>query len=202
MLVVVSNAVPVQGEAGLIRALFDAGLEVFHLRKPGYTEMELNALLRSIHPDCYPRIALHQHHGVADAFGIKRLHFTEQKRLQTDFTNDIKDGKTYSTSIHSLADYHELEVCFEYAFLGPVFNSISKSGYQAMKDPELLHVKTQDSKRSLVKLVAIGGITTANCQTTRHYGYDGIAALGAIWQSENPVQNFKNIQQAWNTAGQ
>ncbi|WP_204280099.1 hypothetical protein, partial [Raoultella ornithinolytica] len=44
------------------------------------------------------------------------------------------------------------------------------------------------------KLIAIGGIDEHNCVKAFDMGFTGVAVLGAIWQSTEPVKQFKKLQ--------
>jgi thiamine-phosphate pyrophosphorylase len=188
MLVVISNPSPVTNEASLINQLFDEGLSVFHLRKPGSSLKEITLLLQGIDPLHYSKIALHQHHSAAGNFGINRLHYTEaaRKEMAPETLSNQRPEYSVSTSVHSLSDYRDLPEQFDYAFLGPVFNSISKPGYQA-KD----FVIKKPDKKMYTKLIALGGIDESNCDKAYDMGYDGIALLGAVWNKENKLSAFK-----------
>lgn len=180
-LIVISSPTPVSQEAATINSLFDAGLELLHVRRPGMDAFELETLLQEIYPAHLAKMALHQHHQLAGQFGIRRLHLPEQQRLATSHEqlNELKEqGHILSTSIHALKDHQSLPAYFNYAFYGPVFESISKQGYAPREN-----FKGLEKKKSAVKLVAIGGVTPERIEEVKHWGFDGAAMLGAIWNS-------------------
>lgn len=191
MIVVISSPTPVTKEASLINQLFDEGLPIFHLRKPESSSQELVLLLQEINPIHYSKIALHSHHYMAKSFGINRLHYTEASRKQiTEIDLSEKTTESIlSTSIHSLVDYENLFQQFDYTFLSPVFNSISKPNYQA----QLFDLNTIN-KKTETKLIALGGIDETNCSKAFDMGFDGIALLGSVWNSEDKLKTFKAIQ--------
>lgn len=196
MLIVISNHTPVEQENKLINALFDEGLAVFHLRKPDISRKELNHLLINIDKRHHSKIALHQHHELADYFGTNRLHYTEKDRIDYEgsLINSNMSSFTLSTSIHQLASYISLPAIFDYCFLSPVFNSISKPEYHSLLTPNFtLPLKTK------TKIIALGGISSATIPDVKKFGFDGIAVLGSIWRApEFAVLNFKKIQHEWN----
>lgn len=187
MLIVVSDTGFRSDEAILINALFDEGLQLFHVRKPEASASAIQFLLEGINPVHLSKIALHQQHSLAEIVAIKRLHFPEAIRKKTaaeEWLQLKKRGYTLSTSIHRIEE--EIADVFDYAFFGPVFNSISKKGYTAMAGSTF---NLQPSK-----LVAIGGIDENNCTSALAMGFAGVAVLGAIWQNDEPVKQFKKIQ--------
>jgi thiamine-phosphate pyrophosphorylase len=196
MLIVISSPEPVVREAQYINQLFEAGLQRLHLRKPGIPIGDIRKLLRAIQPVYYERIALHQHHTLAVEFGIQRLHFMETMRERTNeemWQEFVAAGYRLSTSIHSVTAYGALSPLFQYVFLGPVFGSISKAGYKAGDSMRQLPAIANRS----IPLVAIGGVSSSNYRLAMEQGFNGVAVLGAIWQSDQPVQAFKNLTDSY-----
>lgn len=187
---IISSPTPVTKEAALINQLFDVGLPVFHLRKPDSSSQELVLLLQEIDSIHHSKIALHSHHYLAKSFGINRLHYTEASRKQLTDVDFSENDNILSTSVHSIEDFKNLSEHFSYAFLSPVFNSISKPDYEA-KPFDLSSL----NKNRATKLIALGGINENNCTKTYEMGFDGIALLGAIWNSEDGINNYKRISQ-------
>lgn len=186
-LIVISYPESLQGEAEMMNALFKKGLPCLHLRKPGYSEEQLADLLSAIGPEWHGRISLHQHHGLAERFGIRRLHFTETARNAVSAQQLellLTSGFVLSTSIHSQEALRSLPACFRYVFLGPVFDSISKEGYQAALPADF----KLDRSGFPGKVIALGGIRLSNLKTVAEMGFDGAALLGSIWQ--NPDQSL------------
>jgi len=72
-------------------------------------------------------------------------------------------------------------------FLSPVFPSISKAGY-GVNNTVLNELKQKNNP--LIQLIGLGGIHPENCRKVLENGADGIALLGSIWQSNNPLNTF------------
>ncbi|MGY6544732.1 thiamine phosphate synthase [Arthrospiribacter ruber] len=178
-LIVISSPVPVPNEADGIQQLFEAGMELFHLRKPDMDQDAFLKLLAQMDSKYCNRMAIHQHHDLADDFGIKRLHFTEWKRKNTakDELLGLKEkGLKISTSIHDLGLLTSLSH-FDYVFFSPVFDSLSKKGYSSSLESGFKLVKPVGSP----KVMALGGVELKNLSQVKAMGFDGAAVLGAIW---------------------
>lgn len=193
-LIVITQPQMLLGEAAIINQLFANGLVRLHVRKPEATEADLRKLLAEIAPEFRGRIALHQHHQLAEPLGISGLHFTEQNRLSQGeeklgaFQNG---GFTLSTSIHNATDLESLSHCIDYVFFGPVFDSISKQGY-ASKLPATFKLEKYGFPG---KVIALGGIDAKNVQSALDMGFEGIAILGSIWQNPaNAIDQFQQFQ--------
>ena len=202
MLVVISNPTAVADEATIINQLFDEGLEILHVRKPGVTIDEIKLLIQKIKMQYHHRIALHQHHELVVDFGIKRLHYTATNRKEMSDEALIKlkaDNYILSTSIHQVQEYNSLSAVFDYTFFGPVFNSISKPGYTAVIADDFIFTVLENYS----KVVAIGGINATNILKVKEMQFNGAAVLGSIWQKPGEsILQFKALQKAWKQTGQ
>lgn len=186
-------------EAILVNRMFEEGLLLLHVRKPGFSNTQYTQWLSAIDPRYRPRLVLPYalYQGNPEQFTFcKQLHLFEELRLRTDLSEleTLSDqGFIFSTSVHDQEAYRSLPPVFTYTFFGPVFNSISKPGHKAlsMQDKDLRNSKTN------VAAVALGGIDLTNCRTAIAYGFDSVALLGAVWQEPDPVTAFKNIQQCF-----
>jgi thiamine-phosphate pyrophosphorylase len=192
-LIVISDAGAVDNEGWLINNLFMHGLSIFHLRKPLYSIKQIELLLNSIDKQYHGQIALHQHHEMAGGFEIKRLHYTEQLREGLDLRNlqPLKDkGYTLSASIHNAALLPSLK-SFAYVFYGPVFNSISKPGYQG-NVPAGFDLAAYKNKP---KVIALGGIEVSNLDKVKGMNFGGAAVLGTIWKEpEKAIDKFNQLK--------
>ena len=186
MLIVISDSDFKPDEAGIVNELFHAGLDLFHIRKYGTNEESLWELISQVHPENHSKLVLHHNHEWGKEIGLNRFHYSETDRKKWEEENRIgvNNELVYSTSVHNLKDYNELPPHFSYAFLSPVFDSISKEGYKAVKFDLS---KRQNEK---TKLIGLGGIQADNVQQVFEMGFDGAALLGAIWNSDDPVNIF------------
>ena len=191
-MIVITNPIAIANETNTIHALFECGLELLHVRKPHFSEEEMKVFLSKIGLDYRSRLVLHQHHQLAILFGVNRIHFTENAR--TNWSLETKNKQKHfikSTSTHAIADFNKLDCSFEYAFLSPIYQSISKPDYTSD-----LNVRKAITERTnyKTKLVALGGISAQNIEKTFQLGFDSVALLGSIWNTNQPIQNFKLCQ--------
>ncbi|MES2575661.1 MAG: thiamine phosphate synthase [Bacteroidota bacterium] len=190
-MIVITNPIPTANEISTIHALFENGLELLHIRKPDFLEDEIKFFLSKIKSDWKHQLVLHSHHQLASEFGINRIHFTEKTRVETSeesLKNFKKRGFILSTSVHQMIDFEKLSNYFDYAFFGPVFESISKLNYISNLD---FKKELKQKKNSTTALVALGGITSDRIKIALEYGFDDVALLGTIWNSNYPIENFK-----------
>ena len=192
-MVVITNPSSVANEISIIDSLFEEGLSLLHIRKPDFSELEIAQFIHQIKLEFRSKLVLHNHHQLADDFGISRIHFSEKERKNNpDFLARFSKSYRYkSTATHSIEDFNSLENSFDYAFLSPVFTSISKEDYHPKANLfEALKSRTNFN----TKVIALGGIDSENIKKTLENGFDDVALLGTIWNTHNPIKNFKLCQ--------
>lgn len=180
-----------EGALRLLHQMLDNGLSYFHIRMPQLTDEEMRHFIESVDVRYRERSVLHSHFGLAADHGIERLHFSAIDRERSLY-GPYRCDHTLSTSVHSISEFNELPEIWDYAFLSPVFPSISKPGHG--KDRNVLNeLEHRANKRT--KLVGLGGVTADNFERLRSAGADGGALLGSIWQNEEPLKTFELCQQ-------
>lgn len=189
-MIVMSNAFPIDGEVNTMRQLLELGV-MLHIRKPLIDKAELAKLIGALGTEYLSQIVLHQQHSLAPELGIDRLHLNSQHRPNIAEQTSI-DKYKYSTSTHDINEFNALCDRWNYAFLSPMYPSLSKPGYGVSNS-----VKHQLSDRlnKRVKLIALGGIDRHNMVEVLSLGADDIALLGAIWQEKQPIQYALKCQQ-------
>lgn len=154
-----------EGEAEAITHKLELGLKRLHIRKPGSTEAQREALLRAI-PTCY-----HDRIVIGD-------------KLMGYMAND-PERRVVGHACHSIDELREWqgkrqEEGMEYLCLSPIFDSISKQGYKsAFSHEELLAAKAEGLINEHV--MALGGISSKNIAEALSYGFGGVMVLGDAW---------------------
>ena len=188
-LIVVSSDKCFKGESDKILELFEEDMNTFHLRKPGITMSAHDTLLMQIPVEFKDRVVLHQYREAGAIQGFNRFHLSETERKVTQgqpWEKYMTGNYRWSTSVHSLL----MPEGFQYAFYGPVFNSISKKGYMGA----ISHDFTLPEKFKR-QLVAIGGITLHSIKDAFAMGFTKVAVLGALWNNPaNAVDIFRGLK--------
>ena len=181
-------------EVAILVSFFEAGLDCFHLRKP--TEAFCVSFLEQLPLEYHQRVVLHEHFNLLCCFPkLRGFHLKESQRIgienkQRAFLLDWQEkGHTLSTSFHQLTSLEQdSTINYDYAFLSPIFDSISKRGYKAK------HFDLSSFKKNF-PLIALGGITPEKVEISRQMGFDDVAVLGAIWCANDPLHAFKAFYQ-------
>ena len=172
-IIVISNPTPIIDESTIIADLFNNGLELFHLRKPFDTIFEIEKLLKNIPEKFHNKIVIHQHYKLLECHNLKGIH------IKSNDKNPPTKYNIISTSFHSIAELANKNN-YQYVFFSPIFNSISKDGYNSKFT--LKELKAAYNQKIIdSKVIALGGINPDNIRIIKELGFGGVATLGYIW---------------------
>ncbi len=186
-------------EAEQIIRLFEDGLQILHLRKPNSSLADYERLIREIPAQYHNRIVLHEHFHLVKKYGLRGMHLKaspnpskggellahdilmSNEQRHTSPPSGGLGGATLSKSCHTIEELRDIDG-FDYVFLSPVFDSISKIGYQSAFSDEVLQKASEDGLIN-EKVIALGGVTFENMGLLKKYNFGGVAMLGAVWGS-------------------
>ncbi len=177
MAIIISSPKYLPNEADAVNSLFENGMNIFHLRKPNSNYFELEELLAKINPDFYSRITIHYYFKFVNKFNIGGVHFSLNSFTPKIITQFI--GKRISVSCHTLDEIINLRFNFDYVFLSPIFESISKKNYKSKF--VFAELKKSLAKEKQNKVIALGGITPQNQPQAKAIGFAETAVLGYLW---------------------
>jgi len=175
-------------------------MECFHIRKPDYTENQLSQVLLNIASEYRNRIVLHDHYSLVYKYNLKGIHLTSKFKsrnpwsvVNEEISTAKNNGKTLSTTAHTTDELVKLYDPYDYVFLSPVFDSISKTFHKsAIKLAEVK--KILKNKPYEFKVIAQGGIDEKNISDIKNAGFDGVSILGALWRNPDLVSKFESIK--------
>lgn len=202
-LLVITPPKEIPCETEQVIKLFENGLKTLHLRKPGADADQIIQYLEQIPYEFHPRIVLHSHYFLNKTFHLKGIHLNSIQKEDKTLLNtalpaqDIRGiPQTISCSCHSIEEVETIHPIFNYAFLSPIFDSISKSGYTSTFSAEdLTHLPLAVKKRG----IALGGCNERNMEKIKMMGFQGAAVLGAIWNCSSPIEAFINLKKVIQT---
>lgn len=179
-LIVISPETEIPNEVETVNALFEAGLDIFHLRKSGWNDGQFDSWVSSISVENRSKITVHHRLDIAKKWGLGGVH------LKSNHSETVTGIDRRSKSLHWLEELASEEVeGFDYVTFSPVFKSISKTNYS----PEFsLDSIQQRLEEKTVSVVALGGVEKDNLTQLLSMGFDGAALLGSIWRLENTVE--------------
>ena len=200
--IVISPETDYPNEHDWMVKLFEAGLSRYHVRKPMMDEDQLEQYLEEVPEAWRPQVVSHQSHGLVDLFKLGGWHFKDDASqfARAEHLRNIRENeKVLSRSIHSLDDLNEDLSGWDYVFLSPVFQSISKRNYGPRWEEAQLTAALRYCKEAYqTRVYALGGVDDSRIHQCSMMGFDGVALLGAIWESRYPLESFLCVQEALN----
>lgn len=176
-------------EDQIISLLFEEGLDVLHLRKPGSDPVYSERLLTLLPDEYHKQIVVHDHFYLKKEFNLLGIHLNSRNpELPIGYKGHV------SKSLHSLEEVTAEKKKFDYVFLSPIFDSISKSGYPSAFDRPLL----ESAHKSGVidhRVMALGGISLQNIPIIKDCGFGGVVLKGDLWNRFDIHSNkdFKSL---------
>lgn len=184
-------------EDKIITALFEEGLDILHLRKPETPAMYSERLLTLIPQKYHKRIITHEHFYLQEEFSLMGIHLnTRNPKEPHDYSGHI------SCTCHSLDEVRNKKHFYDYLFLSPIYNCITKTGVTSGFTAEELR-QAEKSKIIDSKVMALGGITSDNILEIKDYGFGGAVIMGNLWNKFNActdrdylevIRHFKKLK--------
>ena len=163
------------GEVREIKRLFDAGVDIVHLRKPQSDIDDCRRLLNAIPSECLKNIVTHDHFSLCGEYSLKGVHLNSRNPYCP-----AGHRGSVSRSCHSFEEVSLYTPSCDYLFLSPIFDSISKAGYvAAFSKTDLKYAYSKGFISD--KVMALGGINSYSIPIVRKFGFGGAVFHGDIW---------------------
>lgn len=176
VIIAITPPVFLKNEAETInKILSDNEAHYLHIRKPGSSESEIVSLLKQIHPSHFSRLKLHDHFQLVSKYNLGGIHLNSRNpEISPEILSKDIDNKRFSVSksVHSVEELDN-NSRFDYQFISPVFDSISKKGYNAGFNLTELSDKIKGKN-----VIALGGVTPDKFPLLKSLGFRGAALLG------------------------
>lgn len=178
-----------KGEAEHIRKLLSSGeYSRVDIRKPFADPESVTRLIGEIGEEFRPQLALHDRFELASRLGVGAIHLSRRNPSAPEGWKGA-----VGCSCHSVDELSEMLPRVDYAYISPIFPSVSKPGYGAasplLSDPKLDELLRSPEGR---KIVALGGVTPDRLDLLAEKGFSQAAMLGsAMGVREFPLSSFR-----------
>lgn len=163
-----------------IKVMLDYGIDNIHIRKPFEDTNNIRLLLDCIDKEYHNRLTLNGNFQLLEIYkNIKAIHVNSRNHnIPKSFNGRV------SYSCHSLKEIKDKKEKFDYMFLSPVYDSISKTGYRANFSYNELKRANEEGIIDN-KIFALGGVTPEKIPELKELGFGGVVFMGYIWNSKN-----------------
>jgi thiamine-phosphate pyrophosphorylase len=196
-LVVFSTSDRSLSEAREVTQMFEEGLKAFHVKKSSFEKHEMEEYIKTIPSKYHKYIVLHSNHKLRKNFKLGGLHISRthrKKRYNSKWkmfklrklSRNLKFTRTFS----KLSTLSNNKKKYDYVFLGPIYDSISKLGHSGNFGNRSMKKYISLSKSPVY---ALGGVTIDKFKECKEVGFEGVGLLGYIWNNEEmtPIEAFR-----------
>lgn len=174
----ITHPEPLQKESQKIADLLISGnIDFMHIRKPAMDEQDLKTLVNKLPRHLHHKLKIHNHFKLIYDFNLGGIHISSSyKEIPLiDKNQAINKDISISKSMHIIEELTDSSL-FDYVFLSPIFDSISKEGYfSPFNLNEISRFITNKN------VVALGGVTPEKFPLLKEKGFYGAAMLGYLW---------------------
>ena len=162
-IIAITSPEVIEADEYIIKVLIKQGIDIFHLRKP---DSSIDECRNHDYPELYYE------------FSLMGIHINKNITNLPEGYSGVK-----TRSCHSLEEVQMYKDDYDYLFLSPIFDSISKKGYQSNFTDEKLR---QASRIGVIdhKVIALGGVTFDKIPYLQSLNFGGVAMLGAIYNTD------------------
>lgn len=162
-------------EDKILTSLFDEGLDVLHLYKPGSSPMYSERLLTLLPEEYCKRVVVHDNFYLKEEFKLKGIHIDDET---TPAPKGYK-GHFSRTCTH-LGLLKESKRHADYVLLKYIFDSQTEPGQKATFTADELN---EASRRGLIDrhVYALGGMNLDTIKAARDLGFGGVVISGDLW---------------------
>lgn len=177
-IIAITSPEVIEADEYIIKVLIKQGIDIVHLRKPDSSIDECRNLLAKLTDKERGKIVVHDYPELYYEFSLMGIHINKNITSLPEGYSGVK-----TRSCHSLEEVQMYKDDYDYLFLSPIFDSISKKGYQSNFTDEELR---QASRIGVIdyKVMALGGVTFDKIPYLQSLNFGGVAMLGAIYNSD------------------
>ncbi len=160
----------------ILNALFDEGLDMLHIHKPGSEPVYCERLLKLIDKQWRKRIVTHEHFYLKSEFKLNGIHLSPRNPIPPK-----KYKGSVSCTCQSFEALTRRKPMCDYVFLSQIYDGITnKSLTSSFSESDL----KEASKLGIIdnKVMALGGISLENIDMLKEYDFGGCVIYGDIWK--------------------
>lgn len=196
-LVIFSTSDRSLSEAKEVTQMFEEGLKAFHIKKIGFEKHEMEEYLKCIPSQYHKYITLHSNHKLRKSFKVGGLHISRTHRKKKYNSKwKLFKLKTFTRKLHFTRTFSKLsslsanKTKYDYVFLSPVYEGISKLGHAGNFGNRSMSKFIQLSNSPVY---ALGGLTIDKFEECHSVGFHGVGLLGYVWNNNDlsPIQAFR-----------
>ena len=161
-------------EDKILSALFEEGLDMLHINKPGAEPLYAERLLTLLPKSCYDRISVHQHCYLTQEYDLRGIPIDNPRQA-------VPDGfrRHVTRSTPNIGDVKEMKKQHDYVMLHSLFDSLHDQVKASLSIEELGEAR----RLGIIdkKVYALGGMSLESVQMAKDLGFGGVVICGDLW---------------------
>lgn len=185
-------------EDKILTALFDEGLDLLHVNKPGLELTYAERLLSLLPQRILDRISVHQHYFLKQEFDLRGIHIDRPEDVVPD---GIRRHITRSTS--DVNDLKAMKKQCDYVMLHSLFDSLHDGVKASLSEAEM----REAHKAGLIDkhVYALGGMSLETIPYAKDLGFGGVVICGDLWNRfsiqhevdfHGVIEHFRKLRKA------
>lgn len=166
---------PEEGDI-ISRLLRKREVDFVHIRKPGATDGQTEDLIKKIDKDFHPKLKLHDNFQLLEKYNLGGVHLNKRNPDAASVPSSI------SKSMHTIEELKNF-LLYDYVFLSPIFDSISKPGYTSAFSFPVLSENVKGKN-----VIALGGVTPEKIPLLKSIGFSGAAMSGYFFIKNKSIK--------------
>ena len=185
-IIAITSSEVVAEDSCIIGQLVDKGIDAIHLRKPNADIDACRRLLSELTEEQRAKIVIHDFPELYFEYSLKGIHVNKNVATLPYGYSGFR-----TRSCHSFEEIARHKNDYDYLFLSPIFDSISKVGYKSGFSDEALAMA---SAAGIIddKVVALGGVTFDKIAYLKKLNFGGAAMIGAIYGID-AMKHVRNV---------
>ena len=160
----------------ILNALFDEGLDMLHIHKPGCEPIYCERLLKLIDKQWRKKIVTHEHFYLKSEFKLNGIHLSPRNPIPpANYKGHVScTCQTFDTLLR------RKDMC-DYVFLSQIYDGITNTSLTSSFSPDELK---EAGMRGIIdsKVMALGGISLETIDALKSYNFGGCVIYGDIWK--------------------
>lgn len=167
-------------EKQIITSLLQSNtIEYFHIRKPEFDKKQMLHWFEDLPLEIRKRLSVHDCTELAKELQIGGVHLNQRNNYEIP----IGFQGRISRSCHTLAEVRQWKTKCDYVFLSPIYDSISKEGYESRFSKTELKKAVEQGVIDR-NVFALSGVNFERLAELKEIGFTSAAMLGCLWQEK------------------
>ncbi|MCB0481886.1 MAG: thiamine phosphate synthase [Flavobacteriales bacterium] len=193
-LIVISSPNKSNSELKHIINFFENGLEIFHIKKKGFTNAKMIEFINSIPRKYHERLVLHSHYHLAVKFSVRGIHKGSKRKFKFFSVIKFYYARFFGRSLRVSKSFNSIQSLtsdkgkYDYVLLSPIFDRHDMQEFSAAYSEKQLRNVLFKCQHNVI---AFGGVKESRVNLARRTGFDGVAVHSDIWrEKQNRLAKF------------